>query len=607
MDAKKAARATLSHCLWILSMQKKLAPRGLMAAGALLPVNMLIRFWQVYLPAYVVGISGGGQSMKDIFPVFTLLSAAILLAAVLKNTLEIWQGKEKTEFQIRGEALVRKKSLGLFYQLYEKKETRDLQSRALRATQMWDGMQPISDMAVHAFALAENVLCYLLFGGLIAGVNPYLVPVIMLGPVLNLWAMRRFNRWQHERKAQYADLWQKLDYIKQKSAEFAAGKDIRLYSMADWFQQIFTRLLGQIDALESRKAARRFMVSLLSLSMILLRDALSYAVLISLTLSGRLSVDQFVLCFGAVSSFAAFFGNILDTFGKLHQVGLMIEDFRNYLALPELDPGAHEDIAPHLKSAPEITFSHVTFRYPEAEKDAIHDLSFQIKKGESIALVGLNGAGKTTLVKLLCGLYRPDAGNVCVNGISSQQFAPRDYYKLFSPVFQDSACAFFSLAETVSGMPGGGFDEVRAENCLRLAGLGEKIDVLPHGMHTKMDKQLNEDAIELSGGEKQKLMLARALYKDAPMLVLDEPTAALDPIAENRIYRQYAQMTQGKTAIFISHRLASTRFCARIFYLKEGVITEEGTHDQLMALGGEYSRLYETQSCWYREEEVEGI
>ena len=173
---------------------------------------------------------------------------------------------------------------------------------------------------------------------------------------------------------------------------------------------------------------------------------------------------------------------------------------------------------------------------------------------------------------------------------------------MFSPVFQEIKTTFFSLAENVSGQPCQKMDKFRAEQCMRLAGLGDKIDTLPQGADTKLDKQVHKDGIELSGGELQKLMLARALYKDAPVLVLDEPTAALDPIAENNIYQQYHNFTKAKTSLFISHRLASTQFCDRILYLKDGAVTEEGTHDELIALGGEYSERYEKQSCWYRED-----
>ena len=216
--------------------------------------------------------------------------------------------------------------------------------------------------------------------------------------------------------------------------------------------------------------------------------------------------------------------------------------------------------------------------------------------------MGANGAGKTTLVKLLCGLYMPTSGEVRIDGVPVGDFTREEYYKLFSPVFQDVQTAFFSLAETVACDLGDRVDKARAESCMRRAGLGRKLDSLPLGVDTRLDKQVNKDGIALSGGEAQKLMMARALYKDAPVLVLDEPTAALDPIAENEIYLQYRDMTQGKTSLFISHRLASTRFCDRILFLKDGRIIEAGSHDELIALGGEYAKLYEIQSCWYRDD-----
>ena len=225
-----------------------------------------------------------------------------------------------------------------------------------------------------------------------------------------------------------------------------------------------------------------------------------------------------------------------------------------------------------------------------------------MKSGERIALVGMNGAGKTTLVKLLCGLYRPTSGEIKIDGVPTGNFGREEYYKLFSPVFQNVQTAFFSLAETVSGTSEDKTDKAYALDCMKKSGLEKKIDSLSNGIDTRLDKQVNEGGIELSGGEAQKLMMARALYKNAPILVLDEPTSALDPIAENEIYLKYRDMTEGKTSLFISHRLASTKFCDRILLLDGGKIAEEGTHDELIAKGGEYAKLFEIQSCWYRED-----
>lgn len=249
----------------------------------------------------------------------------------------------------------------------------------------------------------------------------------------------------------------------------------------------------------------------------------------------------------------------------------------------------------------ELRLEGVSYRYPGAEKDTIHKLDLTVRPGENLAIVGLNGAGKTTLVKLLCGFLDPTEGRVLLNGQDIRPYNRRDYYKLFAAVFQDFSVLSATVAENVAQCRTG-IDEARVWHCLDEAGLTEKVQSLPKQLETQIGREVYEDGVELSGGQTQRLMLARALYKDAPVLVLDEPTAALDPIAENDIYQKYNEMTAGKTSLFISHRLASTRFCDRILYLKDGRVAEEGTHEELLKRGGGYADLFEVQSQYYREE-----
>ena len=220
--------------------------------------------------------------------------------------------------------------------------------------------------------------------------------------------------------------------------------------------------------------------------------------------------------------------------------------------------------------------------------------------------MGVNGAGKSTFVKLLCGALRPKQGTVLVNGIDSKRFRKRDYYSLFSAVFQKSGFLPVSITENIVLNVKKEPDMENMWNCIRMAGLERKIKSLPQGADTCLVKHISENGTELSGGEEQRLLLARALYKDAPVLVLDEPTAALDPIAENEIYQKYYEFTKEKTAIFISHRLASTRFCDRIILLDKGTIIECGTHEELMALGGKYAEMFQIQSQYYKNGE-EGV
>ena len=227
-------------------------------------------------------------------------------------------------------------------------------------------------------------------------------------------------------------------------------------------------------------------------------------------------------------------------------------------------------------------------------------MNLTIHPGEKLAIVGLNGAGKTTMVMLLCGFYDPTEGRVLLNGQDIREFNRRAYYKLFSAVFQGFSILDITIAECVA-QTAQEIDLEKVQRCLAQAGLTETMAKFPQGVNTHFGREVYLDGVQLSGGQTQRLMLARALYKDGPILVLDEPTAALDPIAENDIYQKYSDMTAGKTSVFISHRLASTRFCDRIVFIADGGIAEEGTHQALLAKGGAYARLFAVQSRYYQE------
>ena len=273
-----------------------------------------------------------------------------------------------------------------------------------------------------------------------------------------------------------------------------------------------------------------------------------------------------------------------------------------------MEPFRFEDgtaIATNPSGDYELRLEDVSFRYPYASKDVISHISLTIRPGEKLAIVGSNGAGKTTLIKLLCGFLDPTEGRVLLNGEDIRQYNRRDYYDLFSAVFQDFSVLEASVAENVA-QRADNIDMEKVQACLERSGISETVAALPNALETKIGRQVYEDGVELSGGQMQKLMLARAFYKDAPIIVLDEPTAALDPIAENEIYLKYNEMTEGRTALFISHRLASTRFCDRILFLEQGHIAEDGTHESLLSLGGKYAELFEIQSHYYKDRETKG-
>lgn len=602
MKKKKPTHSVFSNFAWSLKMLLKYSKAAFFITALFIPINIGLRYLEIYLPSLVVSEITNGQTLTHSLLSIGIVMLLIMLGNIIVQALGHIRNSTLGIYRYKMTALVTRKQLSMFYQTYEQKKVRDLANRASNATQMWDGVQPLTDIVYNGFGMLENLLGYILFGSVISFASPWLVPILTVAPIVNILSVKAYNKWEYAHRSKMTDLNQKLGHVEELPDDFAAAKDIRIYSMASWLRECYRDLSDQRSKWDRNVVKKSFLSRIADLVVILIRDGGAYALLIHMFYSGKIGIDEFVLYFAAISSFASWVGGIISCWNKANTVSLKLCDFRDFVDYPEYDGSGIAHAADHMNMIPEIEFRNVSFRYEGADHDAIQNLSLKIKSGEKLALVGLNGAGKTTLVKLLCGLYRPTSGEIYFNGIPLSDFKREDYYKLISPVFQEIRTAFFSLAETVSGKSIAETDLEKAETCMRRAGLGAKIDALPDGIHTKLNKKVNQNGTELSGGEAQKLMLARALYKDAPLLILDEPTAALDPIAECKIYIEFNVMAKSKTSLFISHRLASTSFCDRIVLLENGNITEEGTHQELMAANGTYKGLFDIQSCWYKED-----
>jgi len=396
-----------------------------------------------------------------------------------------------------------------------------------------------------------------------------------------------------------------MNYISDKASDYTIAKDIRIFNMRGWLDDIYTCALRLHQSFVARGERVYIWGNAIDMVLAFARNGIAYLYLVGLVLSDGLTAPQFLLYFSAIGGFTSWVSGILSGFATLHSQSLDISAVREFLEYDE--PFRFEEglpLEPDMDKPYQLEFRNVSFRYPGADADTLKNIDLVIKPGEKLAVVGLNGAGKTTLVKLACGFYDPTEGEVLLNGENIKQYDRRDYYRHFSAVFQNFSILATTIAENIA-QSREDIDMEKVRACAKKAGLAEKIESLPQKYETHTGKEVFEDGIELSGGETQRLMLARALYKNAPLIILDEPTAALDPIAESDLYNKYSELAGGRTSVYISHRLASTRFCDRIIFMADKTITEQGTHDALIEQNGEYARLFELQSHYYREGVVE--
>lgn len=466
-----------------------------------------------------------------------------------------------------------------------------------------DSIRSNSRSAEHVWTTLTNLLLnlagFVVYLTLLSGLDLGLIGVVAVTTAAGFFITQRINEWGYRHREEESSYQKKIHYIAQKTESIQLAKDIRIFGLRPWLSDIYESTMRLYDAFLNRRERIYTGACAVDAFLSLARNGIAYAYLIWLTLAEGLPASQFLLYFSAFTGFSTWVTGILQECSTLHKESLDLSTIQEYLHLPE--PFRFADGAPIPPADRyELRLDHVTFRYPGADKPILQDLSLTIRPGEKIAIVGLNGAGKTTLVKLLCGFYDPDEGRVLLNGQDIRQFDRRAYYQLFSTVSQEISELDITVAQTVAQRVDG-IDMDRVKDCVAKAGLAETIASLSRGYDTHLGKQVYLDGVELSGGQTQRLMLARALYKDGAFLVLDEPTAALDPIAESDIYQRYNEMTAGKSSVFISHRLASTRFCDRILLIQDGGIAEEGTHEELLQKGGAYAKLFNVQARYYQE------
>lgn len=564
------------------------------AFAALLVIQNVAQLFLLPTILRIVEHHGSLSVLLGTIGCFTLL---LLILSGLREYAEqnMMFGRILVRFKIG--AALNEKACTTSYPNIQNPEVKKLYDRASQTG--WNNEEAQEHIFVTLQELLQNITGFALYLLMLSGLHPMLAVTVIVTTTVSFFVNLKSSNWAYEHRKDFEKHFSRIGYLRRTMESPETAKDIRIFGLVPWLKELRETACNAFEALVAERDAIRFWGNVVELVMAFLRNGVAYLYLIHLLLTTGMPVSQFLLYFTAFSGFSEWVTGILTACSSLHKETLELSSVLEYLNLPELfrfEDGLEIPRAEHY----ELRMEQVSFRYPGSEEEIIHKMNLTIHPGEKLAIVGLNGAGKTTLIRLLCGFYDPDEGRITLNGRDIREFNRREYYRLFSAVFQDFSMPDLTVAETVA-QDYEGVDLHKVACCIEKAGLTKTVENLPKGLDTHLGKEIFLDGVRLSGGETQRLMLARALYKDGPILFLDEPTAALDPLAENDIYQKYSEMTQGKTSVFISHRLASTRFCDRILFLENGKIAEEGTHESLLKLGGGYAKLFEVQARYYQE------
>lgn len=501
----------------------------------------------------------------------------------------------KTRFELMNEQ--NKKMASVDYKYISDRSIFKMYGMAFEATSGdWGG---VTGMLREFARIAPIILSLILIGGVITALSPLTGLLLLLYAITYAYAQRQANKEVRDNDAEINKITDEIRYYNKTAGDFKSGKEIRLFNLKDMILNAYKNVINKRKRFSLRAVNKTFRKSLLSvLILIIAQGIFAYTLILSFK-NGSVDTGSFLMYLTLMLQFVLLADGAIEDyeFFVVNQT-IYVENMYDLLETDKLssDHGTRD----RLSGAVDIEFRNVTFAYPNTDKKVLDNLSFKIAKNETIALVGNNGEGKSTIINLLVRLFRPDEGEILLNGVNINEFKEEELYKMFACIFQQVNIYPYTLGNNISMQET--YDLERAKRAIEDVGLKERIEEEKNAYERNMSHEVAKDALELSGGQEQKLAISRAVYKDSPILILDEPTANLDALAEHEIYSKLNDLREDRTSIYISHRLSSTKFCDRIILLKGGKIFEEGTHDDLMKKKGEYYEMFTIQGKYYTKE-----
>ena len=588
-----------NNIFYYLGVWLKTFPAGIFFMLISVPIRIFMIYQTILIPKTIIlGIETGTEAKPILLSILTaglLITACKIIIQVLETKLMALGSRPL--FHIYS-VPVNKKMFELNYQTLISPEVQTKITKVKNIVMTGSSGGPFHFFGLNLSFLLTAIAGAFFFSSGIISIDLILLFIVLVSGTVNLLYGIYTGKYTQKNMEDRGDDEKKESYILTTAEDRRFAKDIRLYKMKDWLIENFEHYHGRVKKFLRAESNVQAGGKILNALMIFIRDVFAYIYLIYQLNTGTIAVSQFVFLIGLVMEFSKWMDAIVLQISNLIIFNSELSQIRIFLNTPDEKTGGELTVN-DTGEKPSIEFKNLSFRYSENAAWIFKDFNLKIDAGEKLALVGINGAGKTTLMHLLMGLLEPTEGSVLIDGKNSTDFKKMEYYNLFSPVFQDINIFPETFAANIAGTEN--INEEKLKDAITSSGLNEIVSSLPNGSQTILVKESNDEAIDLSGGQNQRMLLARALYKNAKINILDEPTAALDPIAESKIYEEYDAMSKEKTSIFISHRLASTKFCDRIILLEHGKIIEEGTHNELMNQNKTYRKMYDVQSKYYKE------
>ena len=559
-------------------------------------ISSILPFIELFLVKFSIDMLTNGNDIERY--IYAILSL-IVICFILRTTQSFLNYKRDVCGNMIGIRMYEKlyrKTMNLDYEMLLDKNIMERRELALKV---------IDDMHITLFTQSFKTICtniIVLVGliSLISTMNFWVVCFAVIIVMINAYAASYRKKAERKLDNDFVSVNRKIDYFFDIGSDFSYSKEIRVYHMIEPLLLIYRKLMNTTKKLV-QKLLRilltcRIVSSVLSsLLDIMMYISLGYKVIVS----KAISVGDFSLYLSTIRQFDSCMTGIVTAHIDINNHGQYVQQYLEFIDMQTVA----EKSKLKLKKMKNLifTFENVFYKYPNQEEFAISNLNLTINSGEKLAVVGENGAGKTTLVLLMLGMIEPTRGRVLLNGVDIREYEIDDYLKNFSTVFQDYKIFQFKIKENVNALDESSDSEDKINEAINKVGLYKKISSLKDGINTYIGQIFEEEGVHFSGGQSQRLAIARALYKNTQVVILDEPTAALDPRVEHEIYTKFDEISKGKTTLYITHRLASTQFCDKVIVLKEGAIEALGTHSELIKNNKYYSELYEMQAEFYRD------